>query len=97
MEAVQPVEDFIPVPEHGIEFAELEGEGVLYCPQKMTMFHVNETGSVVWSMCDGRRTVSEIIDELVEAFPDSASQIAPDVSAAIGAFVQEGILKLDRA
>lgn len=97
MGAKQLVQGLIPVPEHGIEFAELEGESVLYCPKRMTMFHLNETANIVWSMCDGHRTVAEIVDILANAFPDTASQVAPDVSDVIETFVNEGILKLDQA
>jgi len=90
--------DFIPIPEPGIALAEMESEGILYCPEKMTMFHLNETANVVWRLCDGRRTVPEIIEVLTESFSDvPASRISLDVSDVIEAFVSAGIVRLDKA
>jgi len=87
----------VPVPQDGIELAELDGEGVLYCHEKMTMVYLNESASVIWRLCDGHRTVAEIIDALAEAFPDVANEVSLDVPGMIELFVREGVLELGAA
>ena len=84
----------VPVPHDGIELAELEGEGVLYCHEKMTMIYLNESASVVWRLCDGHRSVADIISALAEAFPDMAGEVSIDVREILGLFVNEGVLEL---
>jgi Coenzyme PQQ synthesis protein D (PqqD) len=44
--------------------------------------------------CDGTRTVKEIIDLLVEAFPDAASDVRADVKETIDELVRNGALQL---
>jgi hypothetical protein len=45
--------------------------------------YLNETATVIWKLCDGTRSVKEIIDLLVEAFPDAASDVRADVKETI--------------
>lgn len=87
----------VPIPQGGIEFAELEGEGVLYRSDTMTMIYLNESASVVWRLCDGRRTIASIVETLVQAFPDQANRVSLDVREAIDQLVREGVLELGDA
>jgi len=84
----------VPVPHDGIELAELEGEGVLYCHEKLSMIYMNESASAIWRLCDGHRSVAEIISALAEAFPDTAADISIDVRETLGLLVSEGVLEL---
>jgi coenzyme PQQ biosynthesis protein PqqD len=87
----------VPIPRDGIEFAELEGESVLYDHEKMAMVYLNESASVVWRLCDGHRTVADIIDAIAQAFPDQANEVSLDVPETIEFFAQQGVLQLGEA
>jgi len=87
----------IPMPREGIELAEIEGESVLYDPKHMTMLYLNESASVVWRLCDGRRTVASIVETLAEAFPEATNEVSLDIPEAIDLFAREGVLELGEA
>ena len=53
---------------------------------------LNETGSAVWSLCDGTRTVGEIINELASAYQVASTEIADDVNALVDQLVEAGFL-----
>ena len=87
----------VPMAREGIELADMEGEGVLYCHEKMTMVYLNESSVVIWRLCDGQRTVGEIIDALANAFPDAANKITFDVPEIVELLMREGVLELGEA
>ena len=86
--------ELVPTPQQGLELAELEGEGVLYCPETMKMVYLNDSASIIWRLCDGYRTVVDIIDALADAFPDAANEVSLDVPEMIEMFVREGVVEL---
>jgi pyrroloquinoline quinone biosynthesis protein D len=72
----------------------MDNESLIYrSPSKMAIY-LNETATVIWKLCDGTRTVKEIIDLLVEAFPDAASDVRADVKETIDELVRDGALQL---
>jgi pyrroloquinoline quinone biosynthesis protein D len=72
----------------------MDNESLIYrSPSKMAIY-LNETATVIWKLCDGTRTVKEIIDLLVEAFPDAASDVGADVKETIDELVRNGALQL---
>jgi pyrroloquinoline quinone biosynthesis protein D len=75
----------------------MDGEGVLYCYEKATMVYLNESAIVVWRLCDGQRTVGEIVGLLANAYPDAADKVRSDVSELVEHFVQEGVLEMGEA
>ena len=84
----------IPKPQPGFDLAEMDGESLLYRHESMTMVYLNDAAAAVWKLCDGERTVGEIVDVLAEAFPDVASEIGTDVPKMIERFVDEKVLEL---
>jgi pyrroloquinoline quinone biosynthesis protein D len=87
----------IPFPRDGVELADMEGEGVLYSYEKETMIHLNRSAVVIWRLCDGKRTVKEITELIVDAFPEAADKVAIDVSETIARFQKEGVVELGEA
>lgn len=87
-------QDRVPKPRAGFELAELDGESLLYSPDRMTMVYLNESAAAIWRLCDGERTVSEIINMLAEAFPDLAQSIGAEVPELIDRLVNENALEL---
>jgi hypothetical protein len=79
-------------PDYRLE--EIDGELLLFHPGRTQILYCNETASLIWQLCDGRRTVEAIIALLVEAFPEEADSIAGDVEATLQRFVQHGAVEL---
>lgn len=52
----------------GVEEAPLQGELMLFEPKSGRFFVLNRTMAFVWSRCDGKRSVSDIAGELLDAF-----------------------------
>jgi pyrroloquinoline quinone biosynthesis protein D len=76
---------------------EMDGECLLYRRGKHQAVYLNETATVIWKLCDGTRTVAEIVDLLAEKYPESREQIGADVSEALDLLVQQGIIALGQA
>ena len=86
--------DRVPKPKAGIELADLDGETLLYSADRLTMVYLNESAAVVWRLCDGERTVSEIIEVLAEAYPEVAQSIGTEVPDVIDRLVGENAIEL---
>ena len=71
----------------------LNGEMVLFHPATQRILYSNRSGALIWELCDGQRTVADIVQLLSEAYPDSASQIEADVHEALCIFVQQGAIE----
>jgi hypothetical protein len=73
----------------------MEGEGLLYSHEKMTMIYLNESAAVIWRLCDAQRTVAQVVDFLKSAYPDLSPQLDGDVCGMIQQFVDCDMLDLD--
>ena len=82
----------IPKPIPGFQAQELDGEVVLLHPTSAVILHLNQTGALVWQLCDGLRSVHEIILLLGDAYPESRKQIEADVPQIIAQFAAQGAL-----
>jgi hypothetical protein len=65
--------DRVPTPASNIETEVIEGEVLLYHPQKTRAVYLNSMAAIVWSLCDGSRHVREIIDLISESYPDAGN------------------------
>ena len=72
----------------------IDGEITVYHPTLTTAVYLNETGALIWELCDGKRTISDIIELLGEQYPESRTQIETDVKALIGQLVERSIGEL---
>ena len=82
----------IPKPVPGFQTQTLDGEIVLLHPTNSTILHINQTGALVWQLCNGLRSVAEIVIILSEAYPESREQIAVDVPQVIEKLAAHGAL-----
>ncbi len=78
----------------GFLLERLDGEISVYHPTLTTAIYLNETGALIWELCDGSRTIGDIIDLLGEHYPESRSEIATDVPAIVATLVEQGIAEL---
>ncbi len=82
------------IPKQGFGFfdEDKDGETLLYRPGARKAIHLNQTAAVVWKLCDGSRSVQDIIDLLKGEYPGSEADVAADVLGAIEKLVAEGAL-----
>jgi hypothetical protein len=66
---------------------------ILYHPGREKGFHLNETASLIWRLCDGQRTTADITKLLVDAFPDGRRSMETEVAATLERFAEEGALE----
>jgi hypothetical protein len=82
----------IPTPVDGFQVENLDGEIVLLHPARNLIVYSNQTGALIWQLCDGRRSVDEIVEILSAAYPESKAEIAVDVPLTIQTWVSQGAL-----
>lgn len=75
-------------PDYSVE--EIDGETLLYRLGSHQTIHLNETASLIWSLCDGTRSLRMMMDELRGLFPDAAAEIEADVQEAVSRLADEG-------
>ena len=78
--------DMVPIPRRSYRLANTDGEGLLYNQQTMALVHLNESATVIWQLCDGRRTVEEIVDILRSAYPGQTHRLETETHDAIREF-----------
>ena len=83
----------IPKPVEGFQTQSLDGEIVLLHPVRNIIIHINQTGALIWQLCDCTRTVDEIIELLSAAYPEARDAIAVDVPETIQTLVKQGALE----
>ncbi len=71
----------------------LDGEIVLFHPATQKILYSNRSGALIWGLCDGQRTVADIIQLLSEAYPDSALEIEADVRDTLLTFARQGAIE----
>ena len=78
----------------GFLLERIDGEISVYHPALTTAIYLNESGALIWELCDGSRTVGEIIDLLCLYYPESRLNIEKDVIALISQLVDQGVGEL---
>lgn len=88
--------DLKDIPRHrsGYFLEEIEDESVVFSRTKAKSYFMNGTASAVWKLCDGSRSVQEVVDVLGENYPESRPEIARDVLQIVNSLVNEGLLAI---
>lgn len=73
---------------------DFDDEVLLYTPLHNTAMYLNDTARLVWQMCDGLRSIGEIISQLEETYPDVREQIRGDVEEVMQMLLEPQALKL---
>ncbi len=80
--------------ESGYLLERIDDEITVYHPILATSLYLNETGALIWELCDGVRSISDVIDILVENYPENGEQIADDVRDLISRLLEKNIAVL---
>lgn len=73
----------------------VDNDIILYHPGRNKALYLNETASLIWRLCDGNRTTTEIAELLQEAFPEREGAIGEEVATTLQRFVEEGAVELN--
>jgi hypothetical protein len=71
---------------------EMEGEALIYNPSASITLHLNPPSVMIWKLLDGERSVQDLVDMLVEAFPEQAEQIEKDVLDTVTDMVNQRVI-----
>jgi hypothetical protein len=82
----------IPVSAEHVAAEVIDNEVVLYHPQKTAAVYLNATAAMVWGLCDGTRTVADIVALLETSYPDEQPIIADGVAAALEDLHKDGMI-----
>ncbi len=72
----------------------IDNEVTVYHPTLTTSLYLNETGGIIWELCDGQRSTADIIDILGGIYQESRQQVAEDVMNLIARLVDNNIARL---
>ncbi len=84
-----------PTPNSRFNFVQVGDESLLYDNDTHDVIHVDGPGSIIWALCDGTRTIEQIIELIANAYPDSRDAVAIDVQETITRLVEQSALKLE--
>ena len=88
------MKDKYPAAKLSFELEEIDGELLLYSPESTRSIYMNSTASIIWRLCDGKQTVSDIVELLIEAFPDAGDSIEQDVIDSLELFQSNNAIDL---
>jgi hypothetical protein len=84
--------DQIPVPAPGVEMDTVDGEVLLSRHQHGRAVYLNQTAAAVWALCDGSRSVREIIRVIGECYPDADAKLTDEVLVTLDQLQRNGVL-----
>ncbi len=82
----------IPRSATGVEMEVVDSEVLLYHPQQTRAVYLNPTAALIWGLCDGARTVRDIIRLIGESYPDAGTDLTDDVLATLTQLQESGVL-----
>ncbi len=83
-----------PIPSNEFSLEEMDGEILLYSPTNTRTIYLNQSASMIWQLCDGKRSFNEIVDILSEAFPDSEN-MHQDVASCLDKLSSDGAISFN--
>ena len=72
----------------------VEGEVLLCDPQRTRAVYLNPTAALVFGLCDGKRSVREIIRVLSGSYPDGTASLSDDVLTTINELWESDVLAI---
>lgn len=72
---------------------QMDDELLLYNPDETRVIQFNPTASLIWSLCDGTRSLDEMIVMLVDLYPEAGESIDTDVRSTIAEFDRLGCIE----
>ena len=76
----------------GLVVEEMDEEILLYRPTTHKAIHLNGTAAIIWKLCDGTRTVKDLVECLSAEFPNAKPSITHEVQETIDQLLRDGAL-----
>jgi len=86
--------DSIPKPVADVATEVVAGEMLLYEPRQTRAVYLNPTAALVFGLCDGNRSVGDIMRTITECYSDDAASVSDDIFAAVKELQASGVLVL---
>ena len=80
--------------QEGIEAHGVQDELVLYVPGREVGVSLNRSARAIWELCDGRRTLAEISQELDQEVGCPGDELLADVGAAVRQLSELGLVEM---
>lgn len=78
-----PDPHMVPTHSEAVYSEVLDDEAVVYDRHRKRTVYLSETATLIWHLCDGKRTIEDILTLLIAEYPEFASQIESDITDAI--------------
>jgi PqqD family protein of HPr-rel-A system len=82
----------MPLARRGLEVATLDGEAVVFDPDRFVVHHLNPAGLAVWARCDGATPVDEVVADLAADFGVDPGRVGEDLDDLLARLEAEGLL-----
>jgi len=69
-----------------------DGQATIVLPSRAEVKVLNEIGSLVWQSIDGKRTLGEILDEVLSTYDVPRERAEADVIEFVGALREQGMV-----
>lgn len=87
------MKSFLPERRPDLEIREAEGELLVLDRRHGRIHKFNHSAALIFSCCDGRHTVEQIINRLADTYGPPVEIANRDVNKAIGDFTELGLLR----
>jgi hypothetical protein len=84
--------DSIPTRVANVKEEVIEGELLLYHSAQTKALYLNPSAATIWGLCNGQRTLKEIVDLIAESYPDSRPTVAEDVLMTLESLERDRVL-----
>jgi hypothetical protein len=83
-----------PLPHADVTVFPLDDDLVIYHVRTGQSFVLNQTGRLIWSLCDGTRTMTELAEEVSSMCHITLDQAQTDVGELIRDLTQNGLISI---
>ena len=88
------LEKKIPIINEDYKTEKFDYEVLLYTISGTKVISLNETAYLVYQLCNGEQTIDEMIDMLINAYPDQKEEIREHIISAINTMIDNGVIRL---
>jgi PqqD family protein of HPr-rel-A system len=72
--------------------AEIDGEAVVFDPLARELHYLNHSAALVFKLCDGQATVSELVADLADAYELDPAEMEEQIAPLIESLADTGLL-----
>ncbi|MBC7582696.1 MAG: PqqD family peptide modification chaperone [Tardiphaga sp.] len=84
----------VPRQRRGFRLEQMDDESLLYHDKLLKTVYLNDSATVIWTLCDGARSVADIASLINQAYEGTQHDVSDDVRAGVEKLIDEGVLAL---